>query len=258
LPNHFTISGLEPIHDPTWHVASQAQRAAYLRVCRVLVLTEWDKQTAAGLDKDGAPLRPIKASTRKHRRSAMGPADPNAPPLQPAHELSRTRSLVDAKPVGMTIRVFWKFDPISGRRWGTILNYHRAGAGHLPVRDVFGLSVEARQRVVKAAYLWWRGYAAGKPTLMPVRPRPGKLGREPMAIQPAYTPTGPTARRVPMKTQELSVGPDIYTTTKGDAEKLMGAAKTGRFTGFRTYASNLLGRAAQTAKTLAGRFFGRK
>jgi hypothetical protein len=240
VPNHFTISGLEPIHDPTWHVASQAQRAAYLRVCRVLVLTEWDKQTAAGLDKDGAMLRPIKASTRKHRRSAMGPADPNAPPLQPAHELSRTRSLVDAKPVGMTIRVFWKFDPISGRRWSTILNYHRVGAGHLPVRDVFGLSQEARHRVLQAAYLWWAGYSRGLPVVFPVRPRPGRAARPPAAEQQQYrrreewphtATTAPNASRA----ANISIGGDIYTLSRSSAKELLGAIKGGQFTGFRSY-----------------------
>ena len=39
-----------------------------------------DKELAAGLDKDGNPLRPIAPETRKYRRSAMTPngkGDPN-------------------------------------------------------------------------------------------------------------------------------------------------------------------------------------
>jgi hypothetical protein len=232
-PNYFTVAGLEPIHEHSWYVATQAQKAAYMRVCRTLILIEWDKQTAAGLDKDGNRLAPIKQSTRERRHSAMGPADPNAPPLQPAHELSRTRSLVDARIVGLTVQVYWKFDPVSGKRWGTILNYHRRGAGHLPVRDVFGLSPEARQRVLQAAYLWWAGYAKGLPVVMPIRPRPGKAGRKPVAIQPRYVPQKPPARPIIQKAVNISIGGDIYTTSAEGARNLMSLIKSGQFTGFR-------------------------
>lgn len=239
-PNYFEVGGLEPLHDPTWHTATPAQRAAYLRVCRVLVLTEWDKQMAAGLGADGMKLAPIKMATRMRRHSAMGPADPNAPPLIPAHELSRTRSLVDARVIRAKIRVFWRFDPISGMRWGTILGYHRDGKGNLPKRNVFGLHDEARHRVLQAAYHWWAGYSRGKPTRMPVRPRPGQKAKPSVTILPEYEPKtglkdGETLAMKPI-TADVAIGGHIYTMSKGAAADLLSAIGGGRFTGFRSYA----------------------
>lgn len=241
-PINFTVKGLAPEHDPTWATATRRQKAAYLRVCRELVLTEWDKQTAAGLDKDGVPLAKLSPKTIKYRRSAMGAADPHAPPLQPAHELSRTRSLVDARIVGTTVQVFWKFDPISGKRWGTILGYHRDGKRHLPHRDVFGLSQEARQRVLQGAFHWWAAFSRGRPVAMPARPRPGKAARPAAAIQPPReraTPMLPTAPPPQPETSRtpanVTIGGDVYTGTKAAAAILLGAVKAGRPIKFRSY-----------------------
>lgn len=232
---NFTVGNLEPIYDPTWYTAAPQQRATYMRAVRELVLAEWDRQTAAGLDKHGVRLAPIAESTRRHRRSAMGPADPNAPPLQPAHELSRTRSLVDARIVGTKIQVFWKFDPVTNKRWGVILGYHARGAGRLPVRDVFGLSPEAHQRVTQAAFLWWHAFSRGMPVVMPVRPRPSKAARPAAAIQPRYTPKRPPTRPTPHKTSDVTIGGDVFTLSKSSAAELLGAIKSGQFTGFRSY-----------------------
>src|SRR6185312_16069794 len=229
-PIYFTVDGLEPADDPHWIHATKAQKAAFLRVCRVLVLTEWDRQTAAGLGANGRKLAPL-----ERRRSAMGPADPYAPPLQPAHELSRTRSLVDAKVIGLTIRVFWRFDPISGKRWGTILGYHRDGRGHLPRRNVFGLSAPRRRAVIKQAHLWWEGYSRRMATAMPLRPRPGKAARPPLAI----LPTPVTANHPDqVASQNLAIGETVLTVTGGTrgAAALLAAIKAGTFTGGKSYA----------------------
>jgi hypothetical protein len=243
VPNYFTITGLAPTSDPLWRTAPVATRATYLRACRELVLSEWDRQTAEGLDRDGQPLARLKQSTIRHRRSAMGPADPHAPPLIPAHELSRTRSLVDGRVVGTAIRVYWRFDPVTGKRWGTILNYHRQGAGRLPARDVFGLAPEGYDRVLRQAHLWWAGYSRGLPTAMPIRPRPGKAARPGAARLPGYTPRALPPRPIAARTAEVAIGGDIYTLSQGSAAELLAAIKGGRFTGFRSYAGARAGAA---------------
>lgn len=237
MPNYFTVDGLAPL-DPAWHAATVAQRAAYLRVCRVLVLNEWEAQTAAGIGANGKTLAPLKMATRLNRHSEMGPADPNAPPLIPAHRLSRTISLVDAKITGGVIRVFWKFDAISGMRWGTILNYHREGKGNLPKRDVFGLAPAAFERVKKQAHRWWSSYVRGLPVVMPTRRRGGKAARAAAAVLPAYEPKTPDATgrpRVEPTTADVALGSDIYTMSKSAAAELLGAVRGGRFNGFRSY-----------------------
>ena len=87
------------IRAPGRRVARTADRAERLEFWPAVVrfgLLRKDQELAAGIDRFGQPMVPI-APRRTHRRSAMGPADPNAPPLTPAHALSRTRSLLDGR-----------------------------------------------------------------------------------------------------------------------------------------------------------------
>jgi hypothetical protein len=228
-PINFTVSGLEPTHSPAWHYATREQKAAYMRAVRVLVLTEWDRQIASGIGANGKKLRALSPTTKRHRHSEMGPADPNAPPLIPAYGLSRTRSLVDARTDGYTVKVYWKFDPISGKRWGVILGYHRDGKGHLPKRNVFGLSAANRKRVLKAAHAWWEHYAAGRKITLPVRPRPGKAARPPVVHAPRV-PKGPRGETI-----NVTIGKDVHTMKRGAAAALLNATRAGQTVTFRSY-----------------------
>lgn len=144
-----------------------------------LSLKAKDRDLAAGLDKDGKPLRPISAATRKHRVSAMTPSgkgDPSAPPLEPGRQKSRTRSLLTGRAFPDHAEFWWKFDPWTGDSWAAILRY-QAQEG----RDVFGLSPEGLARVEKQALERWRKWVAGKPVAAPVVPLPTEA---PMVIQP--------------------------------------------------------------------------
>src|SRR6185437_1836711 len=112
-----------------------------------------DAELARGLDKDGAPLRPISPATRKHRRAAMtasGKGDPSAPPLMPAYQLSRTRSLLAGRPLPTHADFYWRFDPFTGDSWGVILAIH-AKAG----RDVIGLSPKGVAKVKARCWARW-------------------------------------------------------------------------------------------------------
>lgn len=156
----FKVSGWTP---PGWLTATPAQRLAFWEAVRPMVLKAKDAELKAGLDRYGKAMAPLAASTVKHRKSAMGPADPGAPPLQPAHGLSRTRSLLVAKATLSGVVCWWIVDKHTGASWGEILKHHRAGSTkkHLPKRDVIGLSPASREKVRIRAFEWWSDYLAG-------------------------------------------------------------------------------------------------
>lgn len=230
--NYFMVDGLAPVHDPRWMPSTPAQKISFFKVCRELVLQQFDLQLAAGIGKNGSGLTALKPKTIKYRKSAMGTADPNAPPLTPAHELSRTRSWVDARIMGNSIQVFWR------KGWGQILGYHRAGSKRLPVRDVIGLAESYRQVVVKQAHSWWNSFISGLPVRAPVRPKAGVPAQPIVAVQPDYVPKNVALHGTePPTTTNITIGGDIYSLSSGSAKELLEAIRTGKFTGFRSYAN---------------------
>ena len=156
------LAVIEPSHDPSWARASAATRRLLLRAARDIGLEEKRADIAAGLDAEGNPFAPLKPRTIKYRRSAMGTADKNAPPLIPAHALSRTSSLLDARAHADHVLFFWRFDAHTEGPWGRILHYHRIGAAALPVRDVFGLSPSCVARIKARVASWWDARRTGR------------------------------------------------------------------------------------------------
>ena len=81
-----------------WELAPRTLKHAYWKVFGMAAAKAKDADLAAGLDKDGNPLRPITERTRIERThphySPMGQADPNAPVLTPCYSASRTRVLL--------------------------------------------------------------------------------------------------------------------------------------------------------------------
>lgn len=141
-----------------------------------------DQDLALGLDAFGEPLRPISEKTRKNRKSEMmpgGKGDPNAPPLTPGREKSRTRSLLAGIAFPDRAEFYWRFDPWTGASWSEILTYQAEDQG----RDVFGLSPESTQWVRLQALARWRAWLrnpvvpaelAGKANIPPLTPRVGQ------------------------------------------------------------------------------------
>lgn len=156
---------------PGWQAATEEERRAYRERWRELVKDAKDRELSRGLDRFGAALAPLAASTRKHRRSAMGQADPTAPPLTPARGASRTRSLFMARIVGDAIECYWS--SYQGQHWGRVLRYHAQGAGRLPMRDVIGLSPESVREVSRTALAAWRPRNSG-PAIRNRKPSPTK------------------------------------------------------------------------------------
>lgn len=91
----FTLKGFEP---DSVRAAPTPQRRAFWQAASAFVAEAKEKELLLGLDRFGNPMAALSQYTIEHRHSAMGPADPFGAPLQPAHGLSRTRSLFVAQP----------------------------------------------------------------------------------------------------------------------------------------------------------------
>ena len=112
-----------------------------------------DHELAEGLDADGDPLKPISAKTRKYRKSAMTPdglGDPDAPPLMPAYQKSRVRSLLAGRAFSTHCELYWRFDPFTGRSFDVILTY-QVEMG----RNVFGVSDEGLREIRVQSWAAW-------------------------------------------------------------------------------------------------------
>ena len=178
----FLVENIEPRMDPWWPLAGEQTHRAFWRAVVSFVLETKDLSLSKGLGRDGRPLKPISAYTRRHRKSEMGTPDPSAPPLTPAHGLSRTRAWLTGRAFPTHAEFFWKGG------WGRILDYHRRGAGHLPIRDVIGLSYQDLVKVQRLANGWWLNWKKGTrvetqaeqfeflaPAAVKVQPAPGKV-----------------------------------------------------------------------------------
>ena len=167
-----SLAEVGPVHDPAFIEATPELRKQVCQWIVVLGLRAKDDELARGLDRFGAPLTPISAATRKHRESAMGPADPNAPPLMPAYAVSRTRLLLTGAPTKTGAEFWWEYDEHTGGSWGKILDYQRKGIGKRKVkRDVIGISPASIARVrEEIATRWMLSKLHGLRT--PLRPEP--------------------------------------------------------------------------------------
>ncbi len=167
----FRVSGIEPRTDLAWIAASEADHRAFWQAVVGFVLAAKDKELADGLDRFGKPLIPIAESTRAKGRwrshTGMGSAD--APPLDPAYRLSRTRSLFRGRAHKDHAEFFWATDVVTGLPGGKVLGWHRGdvakrpgrNASRLPVRDVIGLSLASLARVKAQSATWWANHKAG-------------------------------------------------------------------------------------------------
>jgi hypothetical protein len=153
IQNGFKVRGIAP---PDLASYDQATRKLYWTWVLKLALARKDRELAAGLDKDGKPLRPISEYTRKHRRSAMTPSgkgDPAAPPLTPGLQKSRTRSLLAGRALSTHVDMFWRFDGFTGESWAVVLSYQAARG-----RDVFGISDEGLAAIKAKSWSLWESW----------------------------------------------------------------------------------------------------
>ena len=115
-----------------------------------------DKDLAKGLGADGKPMKALRPKTIKYRKSEVGPVTKTAPPLIPALELSRVRSLLTGRAHTSSAEFWWKFDSVSGESFAVILRYQRDEYG----RDVFGLSPRGTAWTLARATTEWDRWKA--------------------------------------------------------------------------------------------------
>jgi predicted N-acetyltransferase YhbS len=233
----FTVRGIEPAAVRT---APAGQRRAFWLAASQFIAEAKESELKAGLDKDGNPLAALAKYTIEHRESEMGPADPFAPPLQPAHGLSRTRSLFMAQPTTRLdgVTCWWGYDAVTGESWGKMLAIHRAGGPKLPPRDVIGLSKQSVNQVKAKAAAWWKSYVKSKgaepvPSFAPeLEPTPAPKFK--VERVPKYEPKYPE-RAIPKKPKRVSqikINGHIYTLQSGSAEMIRRGIADKSFSGF--------------------------
>jgi hypothetical protein len=221
----FRIVGIHPT-DSVWHAAGDDVHRWYWREIVKLVLKEKDRELAEGRDRFGRKMFPIAASTRRRgrMRSHTGRGTADNPPLVPAQELSRTRTLFTGRAFSDHAEFYWKFDWVTQRHWGAILGIHREGSERLPVRDVIGLSPGSLRRVQVAADKLWADWKRGHAMLRKV-----ELLEVHVPIQP-LRPVPPRTHIVEPKSIDLS---RFTFGTAGSEEQLRQAIAEGSIAGYR-------------------------
>lgn len=248
----FKVEGVEP----TDYRARPDLHGEFWRTVVALVLEVKDRELAAGLDAFGQPMTPISKYTREHRKSAMGPADPNAPPLTPAYGLSRTRSLLDGRAHAAQHYALFFWRSYEGQHWGRILGYHRKGGKRLPVRNVIGLSPAGKAEVERRARQWWDTRVRHVvPVPEPVKvPTPG--GATLIRTIPAYKPQNPAAAvpKANRRIGQVEANAHVYTLQGGSVAQINRAVANGTFSGFERLArdehGNLTAAGARVRKLL--------
>lgn len=150
---------VEPRGDAVWSIAGNRAQHRFRQEAARLAAEVWDAARAKGLDRHGKRLARLSPRTVKYRRSSMGPADPKAPPLTPAYDLSRTRSFLKRQVTAAGVWFWWKKDPRAKGPWGKIVWYHAMGMVRgAPVRDVMGFSQAELESIKRRLAMWWKAH----------------------------------------------------------------------------------------------------
>jgi len=215
----FDVAGLAPGRDWAWLMAGEAVHREFWREVVRLGKLAKGRELKAGIDRYGRAFAPLKPYTIEHRKSDMGEADPNAPPLIPAHGLSRTNAYFDGRAFPDRAEFFWRND------WGKILHFHRIGAGRLPVRDTIGLAPGSLAFIRAQMAKWW----AAKRREITAGIKAEDMAFTPPAAQAATKPVPP-----PPKIRKVgSFDFDRLAVPVDDRTRR--AAEAGYFTGFRQF-----------------------
>lgn len=264
---------IAPTADPAWRAASDQLRARFRAEAGRVAARLWDASRAAGLDKDGKPLRPIHALTVADRAtdtspvtgrkpySPMGRANPAAAPLTATGAASRTRSYLRWQ--GVKDRGVWfyhKYDPHTRRYWGEILRRHAAGFnqrfrngyGHVPARDVLGFSDHELDQVRAHMDRWWIDHrprprpkvardrdradqlAAPAPGLAPGVPLRARPTTRQILAEIRATPGASEAEREAARRRAGRKNLDGFDFHSGDRDLVERAMREGEFSGWAT------------------------
>jgi hypothetical protein len=160
----WTLAKIEP-PDNTFRDSDEEVHRAFWKYIADLGVDRFHWRCNAGLDRHGADLTPIAASTRARgrKRSYTGLGNGNNPPLVPALGLSRTEALLKGRGFADHAEWHWRTDPVTGLHWGQVMLWHRAGGGgRYPQRDVIGWSREDILWLHRQGATWWYAHQHGQ------------------------------------------------------------------------------------------------
>lgn len=120
----------------------------------------------AGRDKHGRRFRKLSPHTVRFRKSAVGAADPKAPPLIPCYERSRLianyRVTSFPRARGAWI-ILGAWEDVVSSKGVPFIGFHATGTRRMPRRDPTGVRPVGQQKISEALKTWlllkW-----GKPT----------------------------------------------------------------------------------------------
>jgi hypothetical protein len=141
--------------DPNWAAMGRREREAFRRDVAETVVAMYARERERGVSASGRRLKRLAESTIRNRRSALGTADPSAPPLIPGDFLSRTILLLRYRVRPDGVWFYWDRDPVTGKSWGAILDIHRQGNARLPARDVIGITLKLKREARDVALERW-------------------------------------------------------------------------------------------------------
>jgi hypothetical protein len=213
--------------DPAFARATAATRRAACAALVPLVQRAYHHQLEAGIGASGEGLTHLAASTILRRRSARARrADPTAPPLIPAHALSRTNSLLRGRVLDdlSGVEMYWLTDRTTGLNWGQVIQWHKDGSTRYPPRDVMGLAPQFHPEVQAGIDHWWslRRKEAGAPA----------------TPTPAYMPKFPerAVAKNPLAVTQFELRNELYTVGAASGPvsvaSLNAAIRAGRLGGF--------------------------
>jgi hypothetical protein len=213
--------------DPAFARATAATRRAACAALVPLVQRAYHHQLEAGIGASGEGLTHLAASTILRRRSARARrADPTAPPLIPAHALSRTNSLLRGRVLDdlSGVEMYWSTDRTTGLNWGQVIQWHKDGSTRYPPRDVMGLAPQFHPEVQAGIDHWWslRRKEAGAPA----------------TPTPAYVPKFPerAVAKNPLAVTQFELRNELYTVGAASGPvsvaSLNAAIRAGRLSGF--------------------------
>lgn len=181
----FSLAGpdVEPEHW-SWALASPAERRAYYLTLGRACIRRKLLELRAGIGVDGRPLKPVKPESR--------PDGARGQPLSPHDAASRFQRWLRMFAAVDRCTLYWT------NLWSRAVRGHMVGWGHLPVRNVVGLTRRHVREAVTEARAGWakmHGLATPPPAKAPRPPRP--VGSIPPKVQPPRVPPLPEPAVMP-------------------------------------------------------------
>jgi hypothetical protein len=237
MPTSFTVAGLAPTHDPLWARPRPSRRGRSTCAPPRNRAHRMGPADLGGAGQGRAALRP--AEGVHHQASPLGHGPRGSPcPGPPAGARAVADPVAGGRPgQGGVDRGLLEIRPGHGEAVGRDPGLpRRGGRAACPSATCSASRPTPTAGPARGACSGGPATRGGCRSVMPRRPRPGKRGRPPGAVQPGYVPGTPPPPHVgPSRTDDLSIGADIYTMSKGAAATLIDAMRKGKFTGFRTY-----------------------